>query len=126
MEKSPSCTVNNNSADHEILCLFGTQLSIIMFTKASQCYVYSEPDKSVFITTEHIFNPLRAVSNVIYVYKSLIPTSQRTQCKSIKRTKWIMLYLEITVVCFGKYMKNKIKMLIQALNLPVNALSKEN
>jgi len=45
MKNSPSCTVTSNSADHEILCLFGIQLSIIMFTKASECYVYSEPDK---------------------------------------------------------------------------------
>jgi len=47
-----------------------------MFTKASEFYVYSEPEKSVFITTKHIFNRLRTVSNVIYVHKSSAPTLQ--------------------------------------------------
>ena len=56
------------------------------------------------------FNTLRTVSNVIYVYKSSVPTSQRTQCMFMKRTNWIMLYLEIAAADFGKYMKEKEKM----------------
>jgi len=44
MKNSISRTVNRNTADQEIVCLFGTRLSVIMLTKASEFFVYFEPN----------------------------------------------------------------------------------